>query len=138
MNRSDAQLIGGPSVPVTKRFVLRVSVAVAVAIGGLHGCSKRAESPSVQPLKAKPAAANPSQQIAKSAEDPRAAIANTYHQVRCMLVGKARPDDGVYTRAGFADAAAFSIAFSKVATEDPAWGRKAIADSLAKPCKVTP
>lgn len=113
-------------------------VAACAAVVTLAGCSKPAQTPSNKQSAAAPQQAKASAPTIKQKADPRDKIAGTYHKVRCLLGGEARSDDGVYTRAGFDDAAAFSIAFSEAATEDPDWGRKTIADSLAKPCKESP
>lgn len=112
-----------------------------LSMGLMGACSK---TPDAGTGAAKAAADGPAASpapaaVAVTTEAERlAALATTYHDLRCVLVGARFAPDSPYKASGFASAEAFSQAFQKAATADPAWARMAIADSYATPCKGKP
>ena len=115
---------------------------LAAAMLTCMGCSKAptsAVAPTVTSEPPKVSLPTPATESQALADEARlAGLAKTYHDVRCVLVGSRFSPESLYEANGFASASAFSQAFQKAASADPAWARKAIADSYATDCKGKP
>jgi len=118
-----------------------VLCVLAALLGAMAGCSK-APRPAPEPVakvaEAAPAPAAVTETAAAVEAAEQARLFAAYHAIRCVLVGSRFAPDSLYKANGFESASAFSQAFQKAASANPAWASRAIADSYATDCKVRP
>lgn len=124
-----------PALPPRRRALALLAMLCLWGLMG-SGCSKSQPAAAPEAKRAPAAApAAPAAATAQADKQARDHVESAYHLIRCTLVGARLAPEDVYTAQGYADAAAFSQAFQKLAAADPKWAEGVIERSQAASCK---